>query len=98
MTPKRTVKKPVKTGKLDPEKIKTAVRSAYRYNTCHILYDPESKKWIVKNVRQKIGEKQFPSKGQAEGYAKKLSQRLGCDIIAHYKSGKIQKSIRHGII
>ena len=95
----RTVKMPKSTGNLDASRIKRAVRSAYRYNTCHVLYDSRSKAepWVVRNVRQTIGRKTFRTKSAAVGYAEMVSKRHGCDIVVHGKTGDILRSRRHGI-
>lgn len=97
MSTLRTIKMPKNTGSLGVSRIKRAVQNAYRYNTCHILYDSKTKDWIVKSVRQTIGRKTFKTKAAAIGYAEKIEKRHNCDIIIHGKAGNIQKSARHGI-
>lgn len=96
----RTIKRPKNISKLGLSRIKKAVATAYRYNTCHIIYDPKSaskKPWIVKSVRNTIGEKAFEKQSSAVEYARKIQNRHKfTDIVIHGKSGKIEKSVRHG--
>ena len=86
-----------KNSKLDVSCVKKAVQSAYQYNTCHILYNSKDKAWVVKSVRQAVGQKTFKTKSAAIGYAEKIKKRHDCAIVIYNKAGNIQRSVRHGI-
>ena len=86
---KRTLKAPMKTGKIDLSQIRTVIKAF------HVV--PKSGGWVVTASGGGQPTQQFSRKEDAVQFGESVAKRKRTRLIIHGRDGKIQDIDAHGV-